>query len=310
MNLRGIDFGHVFCAAGARNFFGEGYWHSRFADWEGSTLVTKTTTIDPRAGNMPLKPGTTQPRHHACTRRAADPAGDPGRLRSGNAVLGRANHQLEDRGMSKERIGRAIISVYDKQGIVPLGRLLDELNVEIVSTGGTAKALREAGVPVVDVSEYTGFPELLGGRVKTLHPKVHAGILVPHTGAGVPEILAYGIGVIELVVVNLYPFEATVAKEGVAVDEAMEQMDIGGVTMIRAAAKNHQYKTVVVDPGDYPALMEELSQTHRNALGNAVRGCISLETRQRLATIAIRHTARYEAAVKGYFERAVWPGRG
>ena len=209
------------------------------------------------------------------------------------------------------KIKRALISLSDKTGIIPFAQALVAAGVEIISTGGTAKTLRDAGIDVTPVSDVTGFPEILDGRVKTLHPTIHAGLLaVLDNPEHVKQLREHKINPIDLVVVNLYPFEATVAKEGVAVDEAMEQMDIGGVTMIRAAAKNHQYKTVVVDPGDYPALMEELSQTHRNALGNAVRGCISLETRQRLATIAIRHTARYEAAVKGYFERAVWPGRG
>ncbi|MBI1961442.1 MAG: hypothetical protein HYS45_01935 [Parcubacteria group bacterium] len=204
-------------------------------------------------------------------------------------------------------IGRAILSVSDKQGLLPLGALLAKLNVEIIATGGTARELWAGGVSAIEVSAYTGFPEILKGRVKTLHPKVAGGILVPQTGSGVQEVLAHGIGVIDLVVVNLYPFEETVREQGanVNVDAAMEEMDIGGVTLIRAAAKNHRYVTVVTDPSQYPALMAELTVTA--ASRSSGRGGVSWETRKLLAAAALRHTARYTEVEAAFLERVYPP---
>src|SRR5207249_11609005 len=157
------------------------------------------------------------------------------------------------------RIERALISVTDKTGIVDFARQLSGLGVELISTGGTAKALRESGLAVRDVAEVTGFPEMMDGRVKTLHPKIHGGILARRD---VPEHLAaldrHGIPPIDLVVVALYPFEQTVARPGVTAAEAIEQIDVGGPTMIRAAAKNHAAVAVVTAPSQYGAVLDEL----------------------------------------------------
>ena len=155
------------------------------------------------------------------------------------------------------KIQRALISVSDKTGLVDFARELAALGVEILSTGGTAKALRDAGLKVMDVSDYTGFPEMMDGRVKTLHPKVHGGLLFLRGNAGHEAAAAqHGIKPIDLVVVNLYPFEKTVAKPGVQLHEAIENIDIGGPSMLRSAAKNHASVTVVVDPADYPVVLE------------------------------------------------------
>jgi phosphoribosylaminoimidazolecarboxamide formyltransferase / IMP cyclohydrolase len=190
------------------------------------------------------------------------------------------------------KIRRALISVHDKTGIVELARALAGLGVEILSTGGTAKLIREAGVRVVDVSEATGFPEMLDGRVKTLHPKIHGGILARRD---VPEHLAaldkHGIAPIDLVVSALYPFEQTVARPGVTRDEAIEQIDVGGPTMIRAAAKNHASVAVVTAPSQYGAVLEEL---------RASGGSLSDTTRFRLAQDAFRRTAQYDTAIAAY----------
>jgi phosphoribosylaminoimidazolecarboxamide formyltransferase / IMP cyclohydrolase len=153
-------------------------------------------------------------------------------------------------------IERALISVYDKTGIVEFAREIASLSIEIVSTGGTAKLLREAGVAVRDVAELTGWPEMLGGRVKTLHPKVHGGILFQRSKAkDRAQIAEYEIGPIDLVIVNLYPFSATAATPGVAADELIENIDIGGPAMVRSAAKNFQSVGVVTDPNDYAAIV-------------------------------------------------------
>ena len=153
-------------------------------------------------------------------------------------------------------ITRALISVSDKQGLVEFARFLADRGVEILSTGGTAKALREAGVVVIEVSDHTGFPEIMDGRVKTLHPTIHGGILARRTDKSHVDALAkHGISPIDLVVVNLYPFEATVAK-GADYETAVENIDIGGPSLIRGAAKNHAFVTVVVDPADYQTVME------------------------------------------------------
>jgi phosphoribosylaminoimidazolecarboxamide formyltransferase/IMP cyclohydrolase len=193
--------------------------------------------------------------------------------------------------MADPKITRALISVSDKTGLVNLARALARHGVELVSTGGTSAALKQAGLTVRDVSELTGFPELMDGRVKTLHPKVHGGFLARRD---LPEHLqaaqAHGIGLIDLLVVNLYPFEATIAA-GAAYDTAIENIDIGGPAMIRAAAKNHAAVTVVVDPDDYPALLEEMEQG----------GATTLPFRQQMAAKAYARTAAYDAAISGWF---------
>lgn len=184
-------------------------------------------------------------------------------------------------------IRRALLSVSDKTGLVQLAHGLAEAGVEIISTGGTARVLREAGLTVRTVEEVTGFPEILDGRVKTLHPAIHGGILARREPAHLAELAAYGIGPIDLVVVNLYPFARTVARPGVSLDEAVEQIDIGGVALLRAAAKNFAAVTVLCDPTDYPLVLAELRQ----------QGDVSLETRKWLALKAFRHTAGYDAAI-------------
>ncbi len=193
------------------------------------------------------------------------------------------------------KVSRALISVSDKAGAVAFAAGLVELGVEILSTGGTARLLRESGLEVRDVSEVTGFPEMLGGRVKTLHPKVHGGILAirsdPEHQTQVKE---QGIEFIDLVAVNLYPFEKTAAKPGVTLEELIENIDIGGPSMIRSAAKNFQDVTVVVDSADFSSVLEELR-------GN--RGNISRETRARLARKAFATTAAYDAAISTTLQR-------
>jgi len=192
-------------------------------------------------------------------------------------------------------IRRALISVSDKTGLEELGRRLAAAGVELVSTGGTAKALRAAGLAVRDVAELTGFPEMMDGRVKTLHPMVHGGLLAMR---GNPEhvvaMAVHGIAPIDLLVVNLYPFEATVAR-GADYDDCVENIDIGGPAMIRAAAKNHADVTVVVDAEDYEAVLAEIEDT----------GGTSLDTRKRLAAAAYARTAAYDAAVSGWMAAAV-----
>jgi phosphoribosylaminoimidazolecarboxamide formyltransferase/IMP cyclohydrolase len=190
------------------------------------------------------------------------------------------------------RVGRALLSVADKTGLVELGRGLAALGVELVSTGGTARALGEAGLAVREVAEVTGFPELLDGRVKTLHPAIHGGILARRDDAGhMAALAARGIGPIDLVAVNLYPFEATVARAGATFADGLEQIDIGGVALIRAAAKNHEGVAVLVEPGQYAAVLEELRR-HGGQLG--------AETRRRLAREAFRRTAQYDAAIAAW----------
>ena len=157
------------------------------------------------------------------------------------------------------KITRALISVSDKEGLVPFAQVLAEAGVEILSTGGTASAMREAGLEVIDVSDYTGFPEMMDGRVKTLHPKVHGGLL--HLRGNAEHETAceeHGIKPIDLVVVNLYPFEETVAKPDVTLADAIENIDIGGPSMLRSAAKNHESVTVITDPADYAAVAEQI----------------------------------------------------
>jgi phosphoribosylaminoimidazolecarboxamide formyltransferase/IMP cyclohydrolase len=194
--------------------------------------------------------------------------------------------------MTTTRIRRAVASVFDKTGLTELATGLARHGVELLSSGGTATQLRERGIVVRAISEYTGAPEILDGRVKTLHPKISGGILARPTPAHEAEIRAHGIEPIDLVVVNLYPFEQTVAR-GASRDETVEMIDIGGPTLIRAAAKNHERVAVVVDPADYPALLEEL---------DAQQGMLGEATRRRLAGKAFEHTAAYDAAIAGYFQ--------
>src|SRR5262244_2373462 len=190
------------------------------------------------------------------------------------------------------RITRALLSVSDKAGLIPFARELALFNVELVSTGGTAKALSEAGLAVVDVAELTGSPEMMDGRVKTLHPRVHGGLLAIRANSEhAAAMQAHGIRPIDLLVVNLYPFEATVAK-GAPFDDCIENIDIGGPAMIRAAAKNHMDVTVVVDPADYEKVLGEMA-SHS--------GMVSLELRKKLAAKAYARTAAYDAAISNWF---------
>lgn len=189
-------------------------------------------------------------------------------------------------------ISRALISVSDKSGLESLAKGLHEHDVEILSTGGTAKFIADLGIPVVEVSDFTGFPELFDGRVKTLHPKVHGGLLHRRDiKEHVEQANANEILPIDLVVVNLYPFEETVAKEGVTRAEAIEQIDIGGPSMLRSAAKNHDAVTVVVDPSDYEVVLTELEEHE---------GSTSLKTRERLAIKVFQRTAAYDAAIASH----------
>ncbi|MBI4495544.1 MAG: IMP cyclohydrolase [Deltaproteobacteria bacterium] len=193
------------------------------------------------------------------------------------------------------KIQRAIISLSDKTGILDFARHLALSGVEVLSTGGTARALREGGLPVREVSEYTGFPEMLDGRVKTLHPKIHGGLLgIRDNPEHARRMREHGILPIDLVIVNLYPFEATVAKPSCTLEEAIENIDIGGPSMLRAAAKNYPYVTVIVDPADYGAIREEM---------NGSGGEVSRGTNFRLAKKAFRLTARYDAAISEYLEK-------
>jgi phosphoribosylaminoimidazolecarboxamide formyltransferase/IMP cyclohydrolase len=193
-------------------------------------------------------------------------------------------------------VRRALLSVSDKSGLAEFGRRLHALGVEILSTGGTARALRDAGLPVTDVAEVTGFPEILGGRVKSLHPRVHGGILARRTDPeDLDELGAHGVEPIDLVAVNLYPFREAVAREDVTDALAAENVDIGGPGMLRAAAKNFAFVAAVVDPEDYGAVADELE---------ANDGTLGMETRRRLAGDAFAHTAAYDAAIADYFADA------
>ena len=189
-------------------------------------------------------------------------------------------------------ITRALISVTDKRGIVELGKFLAEHQVEILSTGGTAKALREGGVKVIEVSDFTGFPEMLDGRVKTLHPKIHGGILGRRDLASHQEQMAqHGIKPIDMVVVNLYQFEQVVAKPGCTLEDAIENIDIGGPAMLRSSAKNYKDVAVVTDPADYPHIMREMK------LG---KGALNLATRFALAKKVFKLTHEYDGAIYRY----------
>src|SRR5271169_6373198 len=191
-------------------------------------------------------------------------------------------------------VERALLSVFDKAGIVEFARKLAALKIELLSTGGTAKLLRDEGVPVKDVSEFTGWPEMLGGRVKTLHPKVHGGLLYRRNHAeDLKQANTHGIAPIDLVVVNLYPFEETAAKAGLTAEELIENIDIGGPTMLRSAAKNFESVTVVTDPADYDRVAAEL-EAHRDT---------SLSLRLELARKVFATTSRYDGLITMNLER-------
>jgi phosphoribosylaminoimidazolecarboxamide formyltransferase/IMP cyclohydrolase len=198
----------------------------------------------------------------------------------------------EQKPVGLRRVRRALLSVSDKTGLIEFARELREFGVEILSTGGTAGALREAGIEVRDVSDATGFPEMLDGRVKTLHPHIHGGLLAVRDNAAHMAALAeHGIEPIDMVVINLYPFKQTIAREGISLEEAIEQIDIGGPAMVRSAAKNFKDVAVVVSPDAYKGLAGELSKTG---------GALSLATRSELAWRAFQHTCEYDARVFNY----------
>jgi phosphoribosylaminoimidazolecarboxamide formyltransferase/IMP cyclohydrolase len=184
---------------------------------------------------------------------------------------------------------RAVLSVYDKTGLVDFAQGLHDLGWMLIASGGTAKTLREHQIPVTEVAEYTRSPEILGGRVKTLHPAIHGGLLARPTEADHNELIQLGWDYIDLIAVNLYPFEQTIAKPDIPLDEAIEQIDIGGVTLIRAAAKNFARVTLACDPADYRSILRELHH-----------GAVSLETRRRLAVKGFALTTRYDAAIARY----------
>jgi phosphoribosylaminoimidazolecarboxamide formyltransferase / IMP cyclohydrolase len=192
-------------------------------------------------------------------------------------------------------IRRALLSVSDKTGLIPLAQALIQAGVQLISTGGTAKALREAGLEVMDLSAYTGFPEMMDGRVKTLHPKIHGGLLFIRGNAGHEAAAkAHEIEPLDLVVVNLYPFEQTVARPDVTLHEAIENIDIGGPSMLRSAAKNHESVTVVVDPKDYEEVARQVKAT----------GDTTLEFRRKLAAKVFARTAEYDRAIAAHLARA------
>jgi phosphoribosylaminoimidazolecarboxamide formyltransferase/IMP cyclohydrolase len=189
-------------------------------------------------------------------------------------------------------VRRALLSVTDKTGLSEFGKGLQELNVHLLSTGGTAKALRENGIDITEVSDFTGFPEMLDGRVKTLHPKIHGGILgIRDNPAHTSTMKEHGIEPIDMVVVNLYAFAKTVARPGCTLDEAIENIDIGGPTLIRAAAKNNKFVAVVTDPDDYPGILKELRE---------LKGNISRKTSLRLAGKAFCSTHLYDGNICDY----------
>ncbi|MDH3414865.1 MAG: bifunctional phosphoribosylaminoimidazolecarboxamide formyltransferase/IMP cyclohydrolase [Gammaproteobacteria bacterium] len=190
-------------------------------------------------------------------------------------------------------VRRALISVSDKRGLVPFVSGLADLGIEIISTGGTCRALREAGIDVIEVSKKTGFPEIMDGRVKTLHPTIHGGLL-GRRGTDESVMAEHGIEPIDLLAVNLYPFEQTIAREDATIDDAIENIDIGGPAMIRAASKNHDGVAVVVDPNDYASVLESLQNNE-----------LSLESRRRLAAKAYAHTASYDTAISKYLSKSL-----
>jgi phosphoribosylaminoimidazolecarboxamide formyltransferase/IMP cyclohydrolase len=191
------------------------------------------------------------------------------------------------------KVSTALISVTDKSGIVEFARSLAGLGIEILSTGGTARTIREGGIEVLDISEYTGFPEMMDGRVKTLHPKVHGALLGRRDNQQDIQMMGiHGIRDINLVVVNLYQFEQTVAKEGCTLEEAVENIDIGGPSMLRSAAKNFRYVTVIVDPSDYPKVLKEITES----------GGTTLKTRFELAKKVFNLTWQYDKSISDYLK--------
>jgi phosphoribosylaminoimidazolecarboxamide formyltransferase/IMP cyclohydrolase len=200
--------------------------------------------------------------------------------------------------MESPKIERAIVSVSDKTGLAEFAQGLVARGIQLFSTGGTRKFLEKAGIPVTDVTDYTGFPEMMDGRLKTLHPKVHGGILFRRDRAeDVQAIRDHGILSFELVVVNLYPFEATIAKPDVTEAEAIENIDIGGPTMVRAASKNFAFVSIATNPAQYPEILAQIE----------AQGCTTLELRRRLAGEAFAHTGRYDTAIGNYFARQISP---
>lgn len=191
--------------------------------------------------------------------------------------------------MSKKR---AVLSVYSKAGLVEFAEALAALNWELIASGGTARALRDAGLDVIDVADITGAPEMLGGRVKTLHPAIHGGILARDIPEDLADLGAQHINLIDLVVCNLYPFSETIAKPGVTLAEAIEQIDIGGVTLLRAAAKNFARVTILCDPADYNLVLADLNRD----------GQVSAAHRQQFAVKAFAHTRDYDTAITSYLE--------
>jgi len=194
----------------------------------------------------------------------------------------------------KPVIRRALISVSDKTGLTDLATALHQLGIDLIATGGTAKLLQQHHIPITEVSDVTGFPEIMNGRVKTLHPHIHAGILA-RRGVDEETLAQHHITPIDLIIVNLYPFQQTIAKADCTFEQAIEQIDIGGPTMLRAAAKNHAHVTVVVDPNDYPTLLESM-KTHGNT---------SLAQRKQLAAKVFQHTAHYDQAISAYFAKQI-----
>ncbi|MEW5828534.1 MAG: hypothetical protein AB1846_06550 [Chloroflexota bacterium] len=187
---------------------------------------------------------------------------------------------------------KAILSVHDKTGLVDFARGLADLGWTLLASGGTAKLLRDNGLSVIEVADYTHSPEILSGRVKTLHPAIHGGLLARATDEDRQQLLGLGWDYIDMVAVNLYPFEATIAKPDVTYAEAIENIDIGGVTLIRAAAKNHERVTLICDPADYASVLAELRS-----------GGVSAGTRKRLAVKGFASTAHYDAAIHAYLNR-------
>lgn len=199
------------------------------------------------------------------------------------------------------KIRRAIISVSNKNGIVRLAEALSSMGIEILSTGGTAKTLRDAGIPAKEVSEYTGFPEMLDGRLKTLHPKIHGGLLSRRGNKkDMEEIKKQGIDTIDMVVVNLYPFEETISKPGVTLADAIENIDIGGPAMLRSASKNFQDVAVIVDPSDYEKIVGEMKDLDGN---------LSYRTKLELARKVFRHTSRYDTMIADYLTKVIGENR-
>jgi len=195
------------------------------------------------------------------------------------------------------KIARALISVSNKKGIAEFAKVLQAMGIEILSTGGTAKTLRDSGITVKDVSEHTGFPEMLDGRVKTLHPKIHGGLLSRRDNPkDMEEIRKHGIDTIDMVVVNLYPFEETISRAGVSFAEAIENIDIGGPAMLRSASKNFQDVAVIVDPSDYENIINEMK---------SMNGDLSYRTRLELAKKVFRHTSKYDAIIADYLTEVI-----